>query len=64
MDKVLIDALNLMAEGKEEGFNKVYAETYNHVYFRAKSYMKNEEDALDLVQIVYIEAYRNIGSLQ
>lgn len=64
MDKSLIDAIQLMAEGKEEGFNKVYSETYNHVYFRAKSYMKNEEDALDLVQIVYVEAYRSIGSLQ
>lgn len=64
MDKTLMDAIHLMAEGKEEGFNKVYSETYNHVYFRAKSYMKNEEDALDLVQIVYVEAYRNIGSLQ
>lgn len=64
MEKTLIDAIHLMAEGKEEGFNKVYSETYNHVYFRAKSYMKNDEDALDLVQIVYVEAYRNIGSLQ
>ena len=64
MDKSLIDAIQLMAEGKEEGFNKVYSETYNHVYFRAKSYMKNEEDVLDLVQIVYVEAYRSIGSLQ
>lgn len=64
MDKSLIDAIQLMAEGKEDGFNMVYSETYNHVYFRAKSYMKNEEDALDLVQIVYVEAYRNIGSLQ
>lgn len=64
MDKTLIDAIHLMTEGKEEGFNKVYSETYNHVYFRAKSYMKNDEDALDLVQIVYVEAYRNIGSLQ
>ena len=64
MDKSLIDAIQLMSEGKEEGFNKVYSETYNHVYFRAKSYMKNEEDTLDLVQIVYVEAYRNIGLLQ
>ena len=64
MDKTLIDAVKLMAEGREEGFNRVYSETYNHVYFRAKSYMKNEEDALDLVQIVYVEAYKNISSLQ
>ncbi len=64
MDETLKKAIRLMAEGKEEGFNKVYSETYNHVYFRAKGYMKNEEDALDLTQIVYVEAYKNIKSLQ
>lgn len=64
MDETLKKAIQLMAEGKEEGFNKVYSETYNHVYFRAKGYMKNEEDALDLTQIVYVEAYKNIKSLQ
>jgi len=64
MDKSLLEAIEQLKEGKEEGFNKVYSETYNHVYFRAKSYMKDEEDTLDLVQIVYVEAYRNIVSLQ
>lgn len=64
MDKSLLEAIQQLKEGKEEGFNKVYSETYNHVYFRAKSYMKDEEDTLDLVQIVYVEAYRNIVSLQ
>jgi len=64
MDEKLLDAIELMAEGKEEGFNIVYSATYNHVYFRAKSYMKTEEDALDLVQIVYVEAYKNIKTLQ
>ena len=28
MDKTLIDAVKLMAEGREEGFNRVYSETY------------------------------------
>ena len=64
MDKSLLEAIEQLKVGKEEGFNKVYSETYNHVYFRAKSYMKDEEDTLDLVQIVYVEAYRNIVSLQ
>ncbi len=53
-----------MAAGKEEGFNKVYSATYNHVYFRAKEHMHDEDDALDLVQIVFVEAFKNIGSLQ
>lgn len=57
-------AIKEMAEGKETGFNKVYSETYQHVYFRAKELMKEEQDALDLVQNVYVEAYKGIKSLQ
>ncbi|SDB09592.1 RNA polymerase sigma factor [Butyrivibrio sp. INlla16] len=64
MDEKLIRAIEDMAAGKEEGFNAVYSATYNHVYFRAKAYMKDEADAQDLTQIVYIEAYKNIKSLQ
>ncbi|WP_196811578.1 RNA polymerase sigma factor [Butyrivibrio sp. VCD2006] len=64
MDEKLKRAIEEMAEGKEEGFNAVYSATYNHVYFRAKAYMKDEADAQDLTQIVYIEAYKNIKSLQ
>lgn len=64
MDEKLIEAVRLMAEGNEEGFNKVYAATYNHVYFRAKSYLNNEDDAFDLIQNVYIEAFENISKLK
>lgn len=64
MDEKLINAIKEMADGKESGFNVVYSETYNHVYFRAKQHMHDEEDALDLTQIVFVEAFKNIGSLQ
>jgi len=64
MDEKLIAAIKEMAAGKEEGFNKVYSATYNHVYFRAKEHMHDEDDALDLVQIVFVEAFKNIDSLQ
>lgn len=57
-------AVQLMVEGKEEGFNTVYSATYNRVYFRASQLMKTEQDAEDLVQIVFVEAYKNISSLQ
>ena len=42
----------------------VYSATYNRVYFRAKQIMKKEEDAQDLTQIVFTEAYKNIHTLQ
>lgn len=64
MEDTLKKAILLMSEGKEEGFNAVYSETYNRVYFRAKQIMKNEEDAQDLVQIVFIEAYKSISTLE
>ncbi|MBR0163681.1 MAG: RNA polymerase sigma factor [Lachnospiraceae bacterium] len=64
MDQQLLSAVTKMREGKEEGFNAVYAATHNHVYFRAKQTMRHEQDAEDLVQIVYTEAFRNIASLQ
>lgn len=62
--KDLQDGLHMIAQGKEEGFNILYSCTYNYVYNKAKFIMKNEEDALDLTQETYIQAYRSIGSLE
>lgn len=56
--------LQLMSEGKEEGFNLVYSHTYDYVYRRAKVIMKNEQDAMDLTQETYIQAYKGIASLK
>lgn len=64
MDEKLIKAIKEMADGKESGFNIVYSETYNHVFFRVKQHMNSDEDAQDLTQIVFVEAFKNIGSLQ
>ncbi len=64
IEKELLNGLNLIAEGKEEGFNILYSHTYNYVYRRAKFIMKNEEDALDLTQETFIQAYKGIGSLE
>ena len=64
IDQKLISAVGKMKAGEEEGFNQVYSATYNFVYFRARQIMKNEDDAKDLVQIVYMEAFKSIGSLE
>lgn len=64
MEESLKIAIEQMKHGEEQGFNEVYSRSYNRVYFRAKQIMKNEEDAQDLVQIVFIEAYQSISSLQ
>jgi len=59
------ETIDLIKQGKEEGFNKLYSSTYQKVYARAKQCTKVErsEDANDLTQIVYIEAFKNIDKL-
>lgn len=64
MEDSLKKAIEQMKNGEEKGFNEVYSATYNRVYFRAKQIMKKEEDAQDLTQIVFVEAYRSIHTLQ
>ena len=64
MEDTLKKAIQQMKSGEERGFNAVYSATYNRVYFRAKQIMKKEEDAQDLTQIVFVEAYKNIHTLQ
>ena len=64
MEDYLRNAIEQMKRGEEKGFNTVYSATYNRVYFRAKQIMKKEEDAQDLTQIVFTEAYKNIHTLQ
>ena len=64
MEDKLKRAIQQMKNGEEKGFNEVYSQTYNRVYFRSKQLMKREEDAQDLVQIVFTEAYKNIHTLQ
>lgn len=63
-DQRLLDALERLKKGEQEGFEVLYSQTYNFVYARARHIMCNEQEALDLVQEVYLAAYRNIGSLK
>lgn len=64
MEDSLKKAIEQMKNGEEKGFNEVYSATYNRVYFRARQIMKKEEDAQDLTQIVFTEAYKSIHTLQ
>ena len=64
MEDYIKKAIEQMKRGEEKGFNTVYSATYNRVYFRARQIMKKEEDAQDLTQIVFTEAYKNIHTLQ
>ena len=64
IEKELLKGIELLKEGKEEGFNILYSYTYNYVYGRAKVIMKNEDDALDLTQETFVQAYKGIQQLE
>lgn len=62
--KELKDAVERMQAKDEAAFATFYEETYSYVYAKAKYVMHDEEDALDLTQETYIQAYKGIESIE
>lgn len=62
--KELKDAVERMQAKDETAFATFYEQTYSYVYAKAKYVMRDEEDALDLTQETYIQAYKGIGSIE
>lgn len=50
--------------GREEGFTFLYENTYRNKLYIAMKYMKNEQDAMDVLQDAYIKAFSRLDSLQ
>ena len=50
--------------GREEGFTFLYENTYRNKLYIAMKYMKNEQDAMDVLQDAYIKAFARLDSLQ
>lgn len=59
----LKEAVLKMQAGDDTGFAVFYEQTYPYVYAKAKYIMREEQDALDLTQETFIQAYRGIGSI-
>lgn len=59
----LREAVLKMQTGDDTGFTYFYEQTYPYVYAKAKYIMHEEQDALDLTQETFIQAYRGIGSI-
>ncbi len=59
-----IEAVGLAKDGKEEGYNFLYQQTYQKSYYVALKYMKQEEAALDVLQDAYIKAFQSLEQLQ
>lgn len=51
-------------EGNENAFSQLYESTQHDMYYIALKYMKNEEDAMDVIQDSYIKAWKSLGTLQ
>ena len=64
MDQSLEQAIEELREGNQQGFQIIYDQTHNYVFSQARMLLRNEADANDLVQEVYINAYNSIHSLQ
>ena len=62
-DTELAKAVEQLKNGDKDGFPVFYQETYRYIYARAKYICSNEQDALELMQEVYLIAYKNIKSL-
>lgn len=64
VDKKLDVAIEQLKQGEQQGFQILYDKTHNYVFMQARTLLKNEADATDLVQEVYINAYQSIHTLE
>ena len=51
-------------KGDENAFAQLYEYTQHDMYYIALKYMKNEDDAMDVVQDSYIKAWRYLGTIR
>ena len=57
-------AVGLAKKGKEEGFQFLYENTYKNKYYLALKYLKNEQEAQDVLQEAYIKAFARLDQLE
>ncbi len=53
-----------MKQGEQSAYEEVYRETYRSVYFICLGFMKNEENAKDVMQETYITAFSKLEQLK
>ena len=51
-------AVEAALKGNESAFSALYESTQRDMYYIALKYMKNEEDAMDVLQDSYIKAWQ------
>lgn len=58
------EAINLAKAGEERGYGFLYEKTYKSKYYLTLQYMKNEEEAEDVLQEAYIKAFSKLDTLE
>ncbi len=58
------EAIDLARAGEERGYGFLYEKTYKSKYYLALQYMKNEEEAEDVLQEAYIKAFSKLDTLE
>lgn len=57
------EAVELAKNNNEVGYNYLYQSTYKEKLFIALKYMKNENDAMDVLQDSYVKAFSKLDTL-
>ncbi|HIV17427.1 MAG TPA: sigma-70 family RNA polymerase sigma factor [Candidatus Alectryocaccobium stercorigallinarum] len=58
------EAVKLARAGKESGYIYLYNATYKSKFYLAMQYMKNEDDAQDVIQEAYMKAFDKLDTLE
>lgn len=58
------EAVRLARGNDERGFGVLYEKTFKYAFSRARMYMKNDDDAADVVQDAYISAFSKLNMLE
>ncbi|OLN31746.1 sigma-70 family RNA polymerase sigma factor [Desulfosporosinus metallidurans] len=59
----IINIVTKLKSGDQQAFEELYELTHNKVYFLALKMVRNHENALDIVQEIYISVYKSIDKL-
>ena len=58
------EAVEQAKAGKEAGFSYLYEMTYRNKLYIAMKYMKNEDEAMDVLHDSYVKAFERLSGLQ
>jgi len=58
------EAVEQAKAGREEGFSYLYEMTYRNKLYIAMKYMKNEDEAMDVLHDSYVKAFERLSGLQ